>query len=53
MTAGDPDVTIRQRRQLAEIAIAQAARGEWEESVDTNRQIVELGGDVDAYNRLG
>lgn len=53
MTAGDPDATIRQRRQLAEIAIAQAARGEWEESVDTNRQIVELGGDVDAYNRLG
>jgi len=53
MTAGDPDATTRQRRQLAEMAIAQAARGEWEESVDTNRQIIELGGDVDAYNRLG
>jgi hypothetical protein len=53
MTAGDLDATSRQRRQLAEIAIAQAARGEWEAAVETNQQIVELGGDVDAYNRLG
>ena len=53
MTAGDPDANIRERRQLAEIAVAQAARGEWEAAVETNRQLVELGGDVDAYNRLG
>ena len=33
--------------------MAQAARGEWEAAVETNRQLVELGGDVDAYNRLG
>jgi len=53
MTAGDPDPNIRERRQLAEIAVAQAARGEWEAAADTNRQLVELGGDVDAFNRLG
>jgi tetratricopeptide (TPR) repeat protein len=53
MTAGDPDSTIRQRRQLADIAIAQATRGEWSAAVETNQQIIELGGDVDAYNRLG
>ena len=53
MTSGEPDANARQRRQLAEIAIAQAARGEWEAAVDTNRQVIEMGGDVDAYNRLG
>lgn len=53
MTAGDPDATIRQRRQLADIAISQATRGEWQAAVETNQQIIELGGDVDAYNRLG
>jgi tetratricopeptide (TPR) repeat protein len=53
MTAGDPDATIRQRRQLADIAIGQATRGEWQAAVETNQQIIELGGDVDAYNRLG
>ena len=53
MTAGDPDATIRQRRQLADIAIGQATRGEWQAAVETNQQIIELGSDVDAYNRLG
>jgi len=53
MTAGDPDATIRQRRQLADIAIGQATRGEWQAAVETNQQIIELGGDVDAHNRLG
>ncbi|RPH77022.1 MAG: hypothetical protein EHM88_18560, partial [Candidatus Rokuibacteriota bacterium] len=53
MTAGDPDANIRERRQLAEIAVAQAARGEWEAAAETNRQLIELGGDVDAFNRLG
>ena len=53
MTAGDPDATVRQRRQLADIAIAQATRGEWLAAIETNQQIIELGGDVDAHNRLG
>jgi tetratricopeptide (TPR) repeat protein len=54
MTAGDPDANVRERRQLAEIAVAQAARGEWEAAVATNRQLIEIGGDdADAFNRLG
>jgi tetratricopeptide (TPR) repeat protein len=53
MTLGDADLTIRQRRQLAETAIAQATRGEWEAAVETNQQLLELGPDTDAYNRLG
>jgi tetratricopeptide (TPR) repeat protein len=53
MTLGDTDLTIRQRRQLAETAIAQATHGEWESAVETNRQLLELGPDTDAYNRLG
>ncbi len=43
MTAGDPDPNIRERRQLAEIAVAQAARGEWEAAVETNRQLRRAG----------
>jgi len=53
MTLEDTDLTIRQRRQLAENAIAQATNGEWESAVDTNQQLLELGPDTDAYNRLG
>lgn len=53
MTLGDADATTRQRRQLSETAIAQATRGEWESAVDTNRQLLELGPDIDASNRLG
>ena len=49
----DTEITMRQRRQLAETAIAQATRGEWEAAVETNRQLLELGSDTDAYNRLG
>ncbi len=49
----DADANTRHRRQLAETAIAQATRGEWEAAVATNQELVELGPDVDAYNRLG
>ena len=44
----DPTATPARRA-----AIAHATRGEWEEAVDTNRQLLELGPDIDAYNRLG
>jgi tetratricopeptide (TPR) repeat protein len=44
---------MRQRRQLADTAIAQATTGEWEAAVATNRELLELGSDTDAYNRLG
>jgi hypothetical protein len=53
MTLGDTETTTRQRRQLAETAISQATSGEWEAAVDTNRELLELGPDTDAYNRLG
>ncbi len=53
MTLGDTDTNIRQRRQLADAAIAHATRGEWEAAVEANRQLLEAGPDTDAYNRLG
>ncbi len=31
----------------------QSTQGEWGEAVATNRQLLELGGDTDTYNRLG
>jgi tetratricopeptide (TPR) repeat protein len=49
----ETDSTTRQRRQLGEIAIGHATRGEWEAAVEANRQLLELGPDIDAYNRLG
>jgi len=53
MALGEADTTTRQRRQLSEAAIAHATRGEWEEAVVANRQLLELGPDIDACNRLG
>ncbi len=53
MPTGDPDETMRQRRQLAEQAIAHATRAEWAAAVEVNRRLLELGPDTDAYNRLG
>jgi tetratricopeptide (TPR) repeat protein len=53
MTLGETETINRQRRHLAEQAIAQATRGEWEAAVGTNRELLELGADTDAHNRLG
>jgi hypothetical protein len=53
MTLGETEQTTRQRRQLAEAAIEHATRGNWEAAVEANRGLLELGADVDAYNRLG
>jgi len=53
MALGEADTTTRQRRQLADAAIAQAVRGEWEDAVATNRELLELGPDIDTHNRLG
>ncbi len=53
MAIGEADSTTRLRRQLGESAIAHATHGEWEAAVDANRQLLELGPDIDAYNRLG
>jgi tetratricopeptide (TPR) repeat protein len=49
----ETDSTTRQRRQLGEIAIGHATRGDWEAAVEANQQLLELGPDIDAYNRLG
>jgi tetratricopeptide (TPR) repeat protein len=53
MALGEADTTTRQRRHLADLAIAHATRGEWEAAVEANRALLELGPDIDASNRLG
>jgi tetratricopeptide (TPR) repeat protein len=47
------DAANRQRRQLADQAIAAATRGDWDAAVQANRELLESGPDTDAYNRLG
>jgi len=56
-----PDVEInpqspvnltRQKRQLADQAIAQATAAQWLEAAATNRKLLELGADAEAENRL-
>jgi tetratricopeptide (TPR) repeat protein len=49
----ETDAANRQRRQLADQAIGHATRGDWEAAADSNRELLELGPDTDAYNRLG
>ena len=53
MTIGEVEAANRQRRQLADQAIGHATRGDWEAAVQANRELLELGPDTDAYNRLG
>jgi tetratricopeptide (TPR) repeat protein len=53
MALGEADTTTRLRRQLGEAAISHATRGEWEDAVTANRQLLGLGPDIDALNRLG
>src|SRR4029078_3047948 len=42
----------RLKRQLVDQAIAQATAAEWNESVETNKRLLELGPDAEAENRL-
>ncbi len=42
----------RQKRQLADQAIAQATAAEWPDAAATNRKLLELGPDAEAENRL-
>jgi predicted negative regulator of RcsB-dependent stress response len=53
MTLDETETINRQRRHLTDVAIGHATRGEWEAAVSTNQEILELGGDTDAFNRLG
>ena len=51
-TAPSPVNLNRQKRQLADQAIAQATAAEWAEAAATNRKLLELGADAEAENRL-
>jgi tetratricopeptide (TPR) repeat protein len=51
-TAQAPVNLTRQKRQLAEQAIAQAAASQWADAAETNRKLLELGQDAEAENRL-
>jgi tetratricopeptide (TPR) repeat protein len=52
-TTTQPPVNLtRQKRQLAEQAIAQAADSQWADAAETNRKLLELGADAEAENRL-
>ena len=53
MTIGEVEAANRQRRQLADQAIGNATRGDWDAAAQANRELLELGPDTDAYNRLG
>jgi tetratricopeptide (TPR) repeat protein len=43
---------IRMKRQLVELAIAQATAAQWGEAAETNRRLLELGPDAEGENRL-
>ena len=47
------DEKLRLRRRLQDQAVDQAAKNRWEEAVETNLQLVNLGEDADTFNRLG
>jgi tetratricopeptide (TPR) repeat protein len=51
-TAQSPVNLTRQKRQLADQAIAQATAAEWADAAATNRKVLELGPDAEAENRL-
>jgi len=52
-TTTQPPVNLtRQKRQLAEQAIAQAADSHWADAAETNQKLLELGADAEAENRL-
>jgi len=51
-SAQSPVNLTRQKRQLADQAIAQASAAKWADAAATNRKILELGSDAEAENRL-
>jgi len=51
-TAQSPVNLTRQKRQLADQAIAQSSAAQWAEAAATNRKILELGPDAESENRL-
>ena len=51
-TAQSPINLTRQKRQLADQAIALASAAKWAEAAATNRKLLELGPDAESENRL-
>ncbi|MBA2373016.1 MAG: tetratricopeptide repeat protein [Chloroflexi bacterium] len=51
-SAQTPVNLTRQKRQLAEQAIAQASAAQWADAAETNVRLLELGPDAEAENRL-
>jgi tetratricopeptide (TPR) repeat protein len=51
-TAQSPVNLTRQKRQLADQAIAQASAAMWADAAATNRKLLELGADAESENRL-
>jgi len=51
-SAQSPVNLNRQKRQLADQAIAQATAAQWSDAASTNRRLLELGPDAEAENRL-
>jgi Tetratricopeptide repeat len=51
-TPQSPANLTRQKRQLADQAIAQATAAQWADAAATNRKLLELGADAEAENRL-
>ncbi len=47
------DEQMRQRKRLLDRAIELSTRGEWEEAITTNQQLLRLGEDAECYNRIG
>src|SRR4029079_7985585 len=47
------DEKLRLRRRLQDQAVDQAAKNRWEDAVETNLQLLNLGEDADTRNRLG
>ena len=52
VAAQTPAGQTRLKRQLAELAIAQATAARWPEAAETNRRLIDLGPDSEAENRL-
>jgi tetratricopeptide (TPR) repeat protein len=51
-SAQSPANLTRQKRQLADQAIAQASAAKWADAAATNRKLLELGPDAESENRL-
>ncbi len=47
------DEKLRLRRRLQNHAVDMAARNRWQEAVDFNVRLIDIGADTDSYNRLG